>query len=63
MNNVGAIPLHDASENGHLNVVKILLANDANVNASTIDGETALQVAEFQGHTDIVQMLKDVGAK
>ena len=63
MNNVGATPLHDASENGHLNVVKFLLANDANVNASTIDGETALQVAEFQGHTDIVQLLKDSGAK
>ena len=35
-------PLHDAVENGHLAIVKLLLIYGADINALTIDGETVL---------------------
>ena len=50
--------LMDASFNGDTIQVKTLLANGADVNARNKKGGTALMAAAQQGHTQIVQWLK-----
>ena len=55
-----------AANNGHSEVVKLLLEKGAEVNAkATIKNVewTALKVARRMGHTDIVQLLEKAGAK
>jgi ankyrin repeat protein len=56
-----------ASENGHLETVKLLIANKADVNAKNNDGWTALMSASRNGHLEIVKLLiankADVNAK
>jgi ankyrin repeat protein len=49
--------LYIASKNGHANVVKILLENNANVNLFKKDGETALCVAAKNGHSLVIEHL------
>jgi ankyrin repeat protein len=49
--------LIQASRNGHLEVVRALLAAKAEVNAQT-GGETALSLATKGGFAEIVQLLK-----
>jgi len=39
------------------------LNKDADVNAENIDGITALMLEVNKGHTDIVNLLKQAGAK
>ena len=51
-----------AAENGHTDVVRLLLSKGADVNA-THYGETALNLAKGKGRTDIVDLLKQAGAK
>uniref|UniRef100_A0A8C4HZT0 Espin like a n=1 Tax=Dicentrarchus labrax TaxID=13489 RepID=A0A8C4HZT0_DICLA len=46
----GGTPLHDAAENGELECCKILLANQANPADQDIDGFTAADLAEYNGH-------------
>jgi len=43
--------------------VKILLELGANVNVKDKEGRTALAYATVRGHTEIVQLLKQAGAK
>ena len=50
-----------ASQNGHLDVVRALIAKGADVNAKN-DGLTALLLASQAGHDDVVQALLDGGA-
>jgi ankyrin repeat protein len=52
-----------AAQGGHAEIVKALLANGAEVNAKTTDGSTALIIAVAHGHTEIVDFLKQHGAK
>ena len=52
-----------ASQNGELEVVKILLANHVDVSTKDKDGWTALMRASQQGHHKIVKLLKENGAK
>ena len=40
-------------------MVKLLLAKGANINATDTTGQNVLQIAEQQGHTNIVKFLKD----
>ncbi|KAK7456361.1 hypothetical protein VKT23_010608 [Stygiomarasmius scandens] len=57
--------LWDAAYEGHLDVVKFLLENGADVNAMGEMGElfgTALQAAASQGHLDVVKVLLEKGA-
>ncbi|MBD0392011.1 ankyrin repeat domain-containing protein [Wolbachia endosymbiont of Pentalonia nigronervosa] len=55
--------LHYAAENGHKEVVEILLNNNAEINAKTTDkGLTPLHVAAQNGHLDVVNALLDKGA-
>ena len=56
-------PLYAASQEGHMNVVAVLVSADANVNqAQTDDGATPLYVASQEGHTDVVAAFVSVGA-
>ena len=47
-----------ASENGHTEVVKLLLDTGADVNAQNADGETALIIASRYGNKEIAELLK-----
>jgi ankyrin repeat protein len=52
-----------AARNGHSEVVKLLLAQDADPNLTTDAGATALRWALREQHVDIVQLLRKVGAR
>ncbi|XP_075457815.1 ankyrin repeat and KH domain-containing protein 1 isoform X4 [Ascaphus truei] len=55
-------PLMEAAQEGHLELVKYLLAAGANVHATTATGDTALTYACENGHTDVADMLLQTGA-
>ncbi|KAK1748374.1 ankyrin repeat domain-containing protein, partial [Skeletonema marinoi] len=59
----GRTPLHWASRNGHLEVVKYLVSNcaDVDINATTQDGTTAFCWASWQCHLHIMRFLRDAG--
>ena len=61
----GRTALIQASEIGHLDVVRALLAKGADVNAKTNDGRTALTAATAGAHADINirTLLVQAGAK
>lgn len=48
-----------ACENGNFAICDLLIAHGADVNAVLPSGDTALHVASFQGHTEIVKLLCD----
>lgn len=52
-------PLIFASEEGHTQMVKLLLDHHADVNAQDDQKKTALMVATTKGHTKIVKLLLD----
>ncbi len=59
-------PLFLASLQGHTEVVKLLLAAGADVNAkaSKAGGTyTPLRIAKMKGHTPVIKLLKEHGAK
>jgi len=56
-NEFGDAALHDASENGMTEVVKKLIAKDADVNGQNKNGQTALIVACHNQHWDVVLTL------
>jgi len=53
----GITVLEWAARKGHIEVVELLLANKADVNASDTDGFTPLYVAAQNGHTEVVELL------
>jgi ankyrin repeat protein len=55
-------PLFGASECGHLEVVRELLAYGAAVGTSSIDGSTPLHLASAVGHLEVVRELLARGA-
>ncbi|XP_068908725.1 ankyrin repeat domain-containing protein 17 isoform X12 [Tenebrio molitor] len=55
-------PLMEAAQEGHLDLVKFLLENEANVHAQTQTGDTALTYACENGHTDVADYLLQYGA-
>ncbi|XP_066501518.1 ankyrin repeat and KH domain-containing protein 1 isoform X2 [Hoplias malabaricus] len=55
-------PLMEAAQEGHLELVKYLLNNGANVHATTATGDTALTYACENGHTDVADVLLLAGA-
>jgi ankyrin repeat protein len=48
---------------GHAETVKALIDGGADVNAKTPKGVTASMYAASQGHTGIVEILKQAGAR
>jgi ankyrin repeat protein len=59
----GTTPLIAASRGGHLEVVKLLLANKVDLNAALESGETALDIALKNQNTDIGDLLLRAGGK
>ena len=57
----GHTPLLLACENGHINVVKALLQNGANVNEKSRDGSTVLHLAAQNGQIDLLEILMKIG--
>ncbi|XP_041444695.1 ankyrin repeat and KH domain-containing protein 1 isoform X2 [Xenopus laevis] len=55
-------PLMEAAQEGHLELVKYLLAAGANVQATTATGDTALTYACENGHTDVADVLLQSGS-
>ena len=49
-----ATPLMAASQNGHVVIVDMLLAAEANANAAEDDGRTALHLATLKEHLVVV---------
>ncbi|VDI45560.1 Hypothetical predicted protein [Mytilus galloprovincialis] len=49
--------LHKACNNGHIEIVKLLIDNGMNVNDTTHNGQTPLFLACQKGHCDIVKLL------
>lgn len=58
----GSTPLYLAVQNGHMNVVRILVAQHADVNQARENGLTPLYVAAENGHTAIFSFLLEQGA-
>jgi len=58
----GAPPLWCAAAAGHLNIVKLLIREDAVVNSTTKTNSTPLRAACFDGHYEIVKYLVEHGA-
>jgi ankyrin repeat protein len=59
----GTTPLHLAAYWDHKDVVELLIAKGANVNQLDSTGETAAERAAEAGHDEIVQVLRQHGAK
>ena len=57
-----ATPLMYASDRGHTEIVKVLLAADADVNAANYNGDTALILASVEERAEVVKMLIAAGA-
>lgn len=59
----GWTALMQAADSGHLDIAKYLVENGADINIKNINDDLAWMVAELQGYTDIVDYLKEHGAK
>ena len=58
----GRTALQAAAEGGHKEIVEVLLAANADVNARTSESRTPLQAAAEGGHREIVEVLFAAGA-
>src|ERR1043166_7769290 len=54
----GTTALHEATRAGHLEIVKLLVANGANVNATDFSGLTPLKLALGRRNTEIAELLR-----
>ncbi|MDP6795777.1 MAG: ankyrin repeat domain-containing protein [Verrucomicrobiota bacterium] len=59
----GASSLHWAAWCGHSDIVELLIATKANVNAVNSDGETPLDCAENFSQNEIIALLRKHGGK
>ena len=61
-NEVGLTPCHIASENGHLDIVQLLVERGTDVNVLTGDHYTTLALASGSGAVEVSHFLIDRGA-
>uniref|UniRef100_A0A8B9JEY0 Espin like b n=1 Tax=Astyanax mexicanus TaxID=7994 RepID=A0A8B9JEY0_ASTMX len=54
----GGTPLHDAAENGELECCRVLLANHVSPLEKDVDGFSAVDLAEYNGHGDCATLLR-----
>lgn len=59
----GLTPLMGAAVNNHADIVQILIAKKVDLEAQNEQGKTALAIATEKGLTEIVDLLKNAGAK
>jgi ankyrin repeat protein len=62
-NKFGLTALVYAAQGGQIENIECLIAEGANVNAKSKSGETALKFAETTDRKDIIDLLKENGAK
>ena len=62
-NNNGATPLYIASENGHLEIVKLLIKSKAQINQNCVNGWAPIHIAAAKGHFEVVKYLVENGAR
>ncbi|XP_054976673.1 espin-like protein isoform X2 [Sorex araneus] len=55
----GGTPLHDAAENGHLECCQTLVSHHVDPSLRDEDGYMAADLAEYHGHQDCAQFLRD----
>ncbi|OCT70673.1 hypothetical protein XELAEV_18037596mg [Xenopus laevis] len=58
--NWGGTPLHDAAENGELECCQILVVNGIKLGVRDLDGYTAAELAEYNGHFHCAKYLRTV---
>ncbi|XP_066539688.1 espin-like protein [Hoplias malabaricus] len=54
----GGTPLHDAAENGEVECCQVLLAHNVSPLEKDVDGFSAVDLAEYNGHTDCATLLR-----
>ena len=62
VNKPGWTPLHYAASSGHVAVLRLLLENDAYIDASSPNGSTPLMLAAMYGTASAVKLLLEEGA-
>lgn len=55
----GWTPLNSASDNGHVDVVKLLLEKGADLTVANNSGWTPLHAASLNGHIEVIKLLLD----
>ena len=55
--------MHNAAWKGHVEIAKLLIVKNADVNAKDVEGQTPLDWAEEEKHTEIVDLLRKHGGK
>ena len=56
---MGYTPLHEAAQNGQLDMIRLLLAHGADPAARKADGETPAQTALKAGHPEAATLIED----
>lgn len=62
VNKPGWAPLHYASTNSHIEIIRLLLDNHAYIDAASPNGSTPLMMAAMYGNASAVKMLLEAGA-
>ena len=62
INKTGWTPLHYAATNGHAEIVRLLLDENAYIDAASPNGSTPLMMAAHYGTPEVVKLLLEAGA-